>query len=94
MNYNLTPKTAALQDTDFAKRHHAIVENPDFERSIQVALAEYHNQLSRDPGNDPAAAYWRGQGAEVFVRVLRNLAERPDLTKTVEDINLGQNRRI
>lgn len=95
MNYNLSPRTAFLQDTKACTVHRSLVENPALERSLTVALAELVEQVSRavtDSEHESAAAMYRIAGARDFVRIFRNLAETPQLPIAQDSVNLGQNR--
>lgn len=93
MNYNISPKKRALMDTAFAKRHQELIESPNLEYSLEVALAEYVESLARDDQKDPAAKFERIAGAHSFLFTLRNLGSEP--TKpAIEDLtNLGLNRK-
>jgi len=73
-------------DPNFARQHRGIVQSETVELSFDVALAEYMQYLTREP--DPLAAYWRGVGAQQFVKLFRNLVEEASLPKASEGINL------
>lgn len=93
MNYNQTPKEAALANKEFEQAHRKLVESAIVENSLQITLREFSHQITRESPPNAEAAYWRIRGAEEFVRLFRNLSERPELPKHEDATNLGLNRK-
>src|SRR6266446_9571429 len=95
LNPNPTPKGEFVSSADNLKAHHALIEQPAFERAIITALAEFTRQAAMSTPGDatPAAAQmFRIQGAHAFVDVLMHLAETPTNIVQVPRGNL--NHRI
>lgn len=78
---NPTPQARFQQLSTNITQHRALIEKPELDRAIDVALLEYQRQLVMvgppENFNMAASAHIRMTGALEFIQVLRNLAETP-----------------
>jgi len=80
---NPTPK-ARFQESDAnIKAHHALLENPDFQRAEDFTLLSYHRSVAFAQANDAnpqvaaMVAGWKLAGVQEFLHEFRTLAEKP-----------------
>lgn len=71
---NLSPKDRFLKSPD-ARVHLDLVGMASFHHALESALAEM--QLSVAKSSDPAANWWRLDGAKDYIRILLDLPEPP-----------------
>lgn len=91
MNYNLEPKARALKDSAWAREHRKLIEGDIFETSAQIAMAQYVLAISGGRSLKPSERAHKIAGAHEFLATLRNLAEKAEAPKIVDETNLGQN---
>jgi hypothetical protein len=91
VNYNISPKAKARATPQFIGTHHALIESPQLEKSLEVALAEYARLLALNTSEEPRALHFKLAGAHEFLITLRNLAEQPEAPRIVTTDNLSQN---
>lgn len=79
MNRNPSPKSEFLKNKDAVAGHTALLDNPYFMGSLNVALFEYQRQISMrvpaDNFNACASGHLMMVGAQDFINTLLNLAE-------------------
>lgn len=79
---NPTPKKRFLDIKDADKAHHAILENPYFQRGEDYALLEYERKLAKhlgastNPQVDGMIVAWKLTGAREFLSEFHTLAEK------------------
>lgn len=74
---NPTPKQSFQESSDNISKHREMIVSRSFERGIQYALSEYQLFLSRANPNEAMLSHFKHVGAQEFIAVLRNLAEKP-----------------
>jgi len=94
---NPTPKNRFLANTADVQTHRGIVQNPNFQKSLDFALMEYQGQLASatvpdSPTffNNCAANHLRIQGVMQFIHILKGLGEKPVAPVIVDRDNLDQ----
>lgn len=82
-NVNPSPKQRFLDYKPFVDAHRDLIPRPELQRGIDFALQEmvWEMTASDVDGNTAARNHYMLKGAREFVRVLKNLAERPMLPK-------------
>lgn len=79
MNYNPTPRTELLKNTDLVQQHHVLVENEILRTHLRLALQEMQvratSNTPADNFNACAAAHLRMLGAQDFLDIFLNMAE-------------------
>lgn len=79
-----TPQERFQENKDAVEKHRSLVSHPSFERSLEVALAQYQHQQSMKVDQNPdfaGATQFKIVGAHQFVQLLRNLSEQPETPK-------------
>lgn len=77
---NPTPKQVVLHDAKFCSAHRDMASSGQFQRSLQVALAEYQRRLADEKIvelNQAAVKHFKVQGVHEFINTLMHLAEAP-----------------
>lgn len=73
-----TPQERFQQNKDAVEKHLSLVSHPSFEKSIEVALAQFQHAESFKAERNleiAAATQFKISGAHQFVQLLRNLSE-------------------
>lgn len=73
-----SPQERFWDNKDAVEKHRSLVSHPSFERSVEVALAQYQHQESFKAERNleiAAATQFKISGAHQFVQLLRNLSE-------------------
>jgi len=88
---NLSPKERFLQSSDQTNKHRDLVDSETFQRGCDFAMLEMTRLLSDQVNNAnesiPAALMLRG--AHEFLKVFRNLSEKPmDLPQVAKNRGL------
>lgn len=95
--FNPTPKEEFLATPGDVKSHRQLLDRPDFQRALRVALAQYNRAIcslapsGMDTPNQlqaSAMCFQRIQGATDFVDVLLKLSEVPRLPERKKPENL------
>jgi len=95
---NPTPKSRFTAAEQNIKDHHALLENPAFQKAEDFALLSYQRSLAKTVGTDPnpqVAAVVAGlklTGVQEFLAEFHNLAEKPVETQP-PGINRTLNQR-
>lgn len=81
-NVNPSPKARFVSSKANTDSHRELISRPDFNRSVETALAQMmwlHSSGGEPsasiPGNDAAGKFYRLQGAQEFLTILKTLAE-------------------
>ena len=80
----LSPRERFWQNKDAVEKHRSLVSHPSFEKSLEVALAQYQHQESFKADRNleiAAATQFKISGAHQFVQLLRNLSEQEPAPK-------------
>jgi len=80
-----TPKQRFVKSKDRCEAHRFIVSHAQFDQSVDVAMAELTDELLRSlpPSvHDGAANAYAIAGAQKFIRILKNLSEHPEPTRS------------
>ena len=74
--------------------HHKLLDEPQFELSVQYAMLQYNAQLCEQNVDMGAAAgnHFKMRGAQEFLHVLRMLAESPRMPAPAPSGNLPFNQ--
>jgi hypothetical protein len=79
---NPTPKSRFQAEDANIKAHHALLENPAFQKAEDMTLLSYQRSLAHDTGtntNPQVAAMvngWKLAGVQEFLAEFHNLAEK------------------
>ena len=84
---NLTPKKDFIGKKVFADAHRDLVVSMPFREALHAALIEYVMTIGKSD-SEPAANYYRIEGAREFIQVLLNIAEMPKSAPTPPPTNL------
>lgn len=82
---NPTPKQILMADAALLQRHRNLMQDAALFRTIELAQAQYVRVLADQrisEGNQAAANFFRIEGMQEFVNILKNLGESPQLPKT------------
>ncbi len=71
---NLTPKKDFIAKKQFADAHRDLVVSTPFREALHAAMLDYVLVLTAS--SDPAANYYRIEGAKEFIQHLLNIAEQ------------------
>lgn len=85
-NVNPTPKAEFLANPQFVKMHRDMMQQPMLTVSIQYAMLHYQRVMAEARSVDATAAatsFFKIQGALEFISLLKNLAEMPEIPKTI-----------
>jgi hypothetical protein len=80
----LSPRERFQANKDAVEKHRSLVSHPSFEKSLEVALAQYQHQESFKADRNleiAAATQFKISGAHQFVQLLRNLSEQEPTPK-------------
>jgi hypothetical protein len=81
MQYNPSPRDELRKDTNAAKAHHALVENPILRRHFEITLMEMQRRAGAGTDatnfNFCASSHLRMLGAQEFADLFLNLVETP-----------------
>jgi hypothetical protein len=83
----ITPKTRFLENTADAARIREISESSMFHRAIESAMLQLQLDLAQK-NSEPAANFYRLDGAKQFVDMLMNIGESPKTPATKTNYNL------
>lgn len=88
---NPTPKQRFMELPATIHKHRELVDDPQFQQSIDFAMMQYTATLGTFVTNDDEAkaAGWRLRGMVDFVNVLRMLSEQPPRPKIIATQNLN-----
>lgn len=87
-----SPKQRFMQNASNVATHRAIVQSPDFQRSLDSALLNYTQKMSKVSGQQAAISSLKIAGAVEFIEELKTLAEATRLPETKPQDNLSQNK--
>lgn len=82
---NIEPRKRFRESAAWVKSHQDLVVSPQFRAAIEAALGQ---MMVDTAGENPAANWYRMEGAITFARILLNLAENPKIPPTVKTPNL------
>lgn len=95
MNYNPSPKSEFVKNTNNVRNHHKCIEDPWLVPALQIAMQEMQLRAAANTDannfNQCAAAHLRMLGAQDFVDIFLNLAETPEIGKKADGLNLPGN---
>ena len=80
---NPTPKARFQTEDANIKAHHALLENPEFQKAEDLTMLNYARSLAKDTitnANPQVAGMingWKLAGVQEFLAELHNLAEKP-----------------
>lgn len=80
-----SPKQRFIKSKDRCEAHRFIVSHAQFDQSVDVAMAEFTNELLHSiPAtvHDGAANAYAIAGAQKFVRILKNLSEQAEAPRS------------
>ena len=89
---NPTPQQRFTESTKAVKSHRDLISMPEFQIAIDFACLEFEHRLAQTPQDNfnlCAAAQLKRAGAQEFLRILRNLAETPEVVKAEPIPNLN-----
>lgn len=87
---NPTPKQEFMLNAASCKAHRDLMEKPALRQSFATALLQMQRETTNVAvldGNQAAASFLKLQGAQMFLNILINLAEPPELAPTRADPN-------
>ena len=94
MNYNPSPRAVFCEANDRVSSHHNLVESDQLRKSIDVALLEYQQRLSRLTVTDlggAATCHLKMMGVQEFLELFYNLCETSQVTPRTDSTNLAGN---
>jgi len=86
-----SPKARFTKSKDRVEAHRSLLTHPQFEHSIDTALAEMQHDLLHsipENANEGAGRAFALAGAQKFVQTLRNLSELPEPAPKMTTIQL------
>lgn len=89
---NLTPKQRFCEVPDYISKHRDLVDSATFQRACDFAMLEMTRQLSdtADSVNSSVPAALMLRGAHEFLKVFRDLSEKPqDLPRVATNPGLN-----
>lgn len=87
-NVNPTPKQEFQTNQSWIKMHREMMQQPMLGVSLQFALLHYQRLLAdvrTTDGNTAAQNFFKIQGAQEFLAILKNLGEMPEVSRTKLD---------
>jgi len=87
-NVNPTPKQDFQSNQSWIKMHREMMQQPMLGVSIQFAMLHFQRLLTDTrtiDGNSAAQNFFKIQGVQEFLAILKNLGEMPDIPRTKLD---------
>lgn len=81
-----------MQNASNVSAHRQLAQNPEFQRSLDVALLQYTYRLSKTQGLQPGITSLKIAGAVEFIDELKLLVETVKLPDVKPQDNLSQNK--
>ncbi len=86
-----SPKDRFIESKDRVEGHRFIISHPQFDNSIDFALLQYADNLSRADVQAAGANHFKLVGAQEFIRALKGLSEIVEPKRTTVTGALNHN---